>query len=216
MRRVPSFRLPLPGHARLRLRNLARLHRARGRRLGPHRLGPWVSALLIADILPAVAIGLLAGPLVDRLSRKGLMIALGPRCARRSSACCPSRTSPGMIVVLAALAGVGTGFFRPAVYAGPAEPRRRPRPAARERADPERREPHLGDRPARWAARSWRPPARTPRTGSTRPRSSLSALLLVRIPGRRFQAGTAVSRGHWRDLLEGFSSCCAPGPCSPC
>ena len=29
----------------------------------------WVSALLIADFLPGVAIGLLFGPLVDRLSR---------------------------------------------------------------------------------------------------------------------------------------------------
>ena len=33
----------------------------------------------------------------------------------------------------------------------------------------------------------------------------VSALLLVRIPGRRFQAGVAESHGHWRDLLEGFA-----------
>ena len=37
--------------------------------------GWWVGELLIANILPAVFIGLLLGPLVDRLSRKGLMIA---------------------------------------------------------------------------------------------------------------------------------------------
>src|SRR5262249_36523677 len=37
--------------------------------------GWWVAALLIANILPAVFIGLLLGPLVDSLSRKGLMIA---------------------------------------------------------------------------------------------------------------------------------------------
>src|SRR4029453_7080280 len=36
--------------------------------------GVWVSALLIADFLPAVAIGLLLGPLVDRLSRKRLLV----------------------------------------------------------------------------------------------------------------------------------------------
>ena len=37
--------------------------------------GVWVAALLIADFLPIVVIGLLLGPLVDRLSRRWLMIA---------------------------------------------------------------------------------------------------------------------------------------------
>ncbi len=36
--------------------------------------GWWVGALLAANIVPAIAVGLLLGPLVDRLSRKGLMI----------------------------------------------------------------------------------------------------------------------------------------------
>src|SRR5205814_6342201 len=34
----------------------------------------WIAALLIADLLPTFVIGLLVGPLVDRLSRRGLMI----------------------------------------------------------------------------------------------------------------------------------------------
>src|SRR4026209_2486462 len=34
----------------------------------------WVSALLIADFLPAVLIGLLLAPLVDRMSRKRLLL----------------------------------------------------------------------------------------------------------------------------------------------
>ena len=37
--------------------------------------GVWVAALLIVDFLPIVLIGLLLGPLVDRLSRRKLMIA---------------------------------------------------------------------------------------------------------------------------------------------
>ena len=37
--------------------------------------GKWVSALLIAEFLPMVLVGLLLGPLVDRLSRRKLMIA---------------------------------------------------------------------------------------------------------------------------------------------
>jgi len=36
--------------------------------------GKWVSGLLIADFLPAIAIGLFLGPVVDRFSRKRLMI----------------------------------------------------------------------------------------------------------------------------------------------
>ncbi len=34
----------------------------------------WVSALLVADFLPSVAIGLLLGPLIDRLSRRRIMV----------------------------------------------------------------------------------------------------------------------------------------------
>jgi hypothetical protein len=42
----------------------------------------WVSALLIADFLPGVAIGLLLGPLVDRLSRKRILVGADlTRCA---------------------------------------------------------------------------------------------------------------------------------------
>src|SRR5262249_41236343 len=36
--------------------------------------GVWVAALLIANFLPIVVIGLLLGPIVDRLSRRRLMI----------------------------------------------------------------------------------------------------------------------------------------------
>jgi MFS family permease len=77
----------------------------------------WVSALLVADFLPAVAIGLSLGPVVDRFSRWRLMIGsdlvsvgvfLGLIFAG----------SPGQIVGLAAVAGFAAGFFRPASYAG--------------------------------------------------------------------------------------------------
>src|ERR687885_1732070 len=34
----------------------------------------WIAALLIADMLPTFAVGLLVGPLIDRLSRRTLMI----------------------------------------------------------------------------------------------------------------------------------------------
>src|SRR4029077_2341877 len=34
----------------------------------------------------------------------------------------------------------------------------------------------------------------------------VSALLLIRIPARLLQSETALSRGHWTDLKEGFST----------
>jgi MFS family permease len=77
----------------------------------------WVAGLLIADFLPIVVIGLLLGPLVDRLSRRWLMI--GSDIARFGVfAVLPFTDSPALIVVLAGISGVATGFFRPAAFAG--------------------------------------------------------------------------------------------------
>jgi MFS family permease len=165
--------------------------------------GPWVSALLIADVLPAVLIGLLAGPLVDRLSRKGLMI--GSDLLRAAIFCAlPFASSAAMIVALAALAGVGTGLFRPAVYAGlPNLVDDRDLPAANGLIQ--------GIENLTWAIGPLLGGALVAAAGPdpaywvNAATFVLSALLLVRIPGRRFQAGTAESHGHWRDLLEGLS-----------
>ena len=79
--------------------------------------GLWVAALLIADILPIVVVGLVLGPLVDRLSRRGLMIA-SDLVRFGVFAALPFVHSAAAIVVLAGVAGVATGFFRPAAYAG--------------------------------------------------------------------------------------------------
>jgi MFS family permease len=79
--------------------------------------GPWISALLIVEFLPAVVIGFFFGPLLDRFSRRGLIV--GADLLRFGVFCTlPFASSPGTIVALAGLAGVATGFFRPAVYAG--------------------------------------------------------------------------------------------------
>jgi MFS family permease len=162
----------------------------------------WVSALLIADFLPAVAIGLALGPLIDRLSRRRLMIV--GDLARVAVFCAlPFTDTPGGIVILAAAAGFATGFFRPAVFAGlpnlvPAEDL----PAANSLL---RTAEYLmttagtllggvivaaaGPHPAYWAnAVSF----------------LISAFLIARIPAKRLQAAVATSRGHWRDLAEGF------------
>ena len=76
-----------------------------------------MSALLVADFLPAVAIGLLFGPLIDRLSRRRIMV-VSDLARLGIFVALPFTNSPEAIVVLAAAAGFATGFFRPASYAG--------------------------------------------------------------------------------------------------
>src|SRR4051794_28848734 len=78
--------------------------------------GTWIAALLLADFLPAIAIGLLAGPLVDRLSRRRVMVAADVVRVAVFIAL-PFAGSAGQIVALAAAAGSPPGFFRPAVSA---------------------------------------------------------------------------------------------------
>ena len=81
----PSGGVPaaVPRSARLRRRHLP--GRDRDDRPGLRRdgLGTWVAALLVADFLPIVVIGLTLGPLIDRLPRKRLMIGAGRRPVRR-------------------------------------------------------------------------------------------------------------------------------------
>ena len=75
LRASPSFRLLFASTLISGLGTWIAVDRAQRRRLGPDAApAVWVSALLIADFLPAVAIGLLLGPLVDRLSRKRLLV----------------------------------------------------------------------------------------------------------------------------------------------
>src|SRR5258705_8027907 len=74
--------------------------------------GWWVGALLVVNILPSVFLGLLLGSVVDRFSRKGLMIAsdLG-RFAVFGAL--PFTSSASATVALAAVAGVGEALFPP-------------------------------------------------------------------------------------------------------
>src|SRR6516164_7475467 len=77
----------------------------------------WVSALWIATLLPTVAIGLFAGPLIDRLSRRRLLVVAD--LARFAVfAALPFFDTATWLVVLAGVAGVANSFFRPTVLAG--------------------------------------------------------------------------------------------------
>jgi MFS family permease len=165
--------------------------------------GSWVSVLMIVEFLPAVAVGLFLGPLLDRISRRGVMIVSD--LVRAAVFCTlPFANTAGQIVALAGLAGLATGFFRPAVYAGL---------------------PNLVDEHELARANSliqtsenvsW---AVAPIIGGALVAASgpelaywlngasflVSALLLLRLPAHRLQGALAVSRGHLRDLKDGFA-----------
>jgi len=165
--------------------------------------GWWVGALLFANILPAVFLGLLLGPLVDRLSRKGLMIAsdvgrLGVFAAL------PFVGSPVAIIALALVAGVGTAFFRPAVLAG------LPNLVADEQLAGANALLQLVD----WTTIAVGPLVGGALTAASGPHLAYwvnagtfaaSALLVGRIPARLLQSERRIGRGHWGDLAEGFA-----------
>jgi MFS family permease len=162
----------------------------------------WMSALLIANILPALLIGLLAGPLIDRLARRRLMV--GADVVRGAVFCAlPFAPSATSIVALAAVAGVANGFFRPAVYAGlPNLVRSDDLPQANSLLQ-------TIDN-STWAIGSLVGGALVAAQGPNLAYSlnaasfAASALLLSRIPHRLLQEGEVESRGHWHDLADGF------------
>jgi MFS family permease len=162
----------------------------------------WIAALLIADLLPSFAIGIFAGPLIDRLPRRSLMV--GADLVRFGAfAVLPFTTSATQIVVLAAVVGIATGVFRPAIYAAI--------PNAVQDADLSGANSlvQLADN-VTWALGSVVGGALAAAAGVdaaywiNAATFLLSAALLVGIPARLLQAATAASRGHWQDLKDGF------------
>ena len=164
--------------------------------------GAWVSALLIADFLPVILIGLLFAPLVDRLSRRRLLIVSD--LVRAVVFCVlPFATNATTIVALAGVVGIATGFFRPAVYAGM---------------------PNLVDNDALPQATSLLHTVENltwmvgPVVGGILIAAQgpdlaywinaatfvVSAALLARIPAARLQLGKVESRGHWHDIGDGI------------
>jgi MFS family permease len=163
----------------------------------------WVGELLIANILPAVFIGLFLGPLVDRMSRKWLMI--GSDLGRLAVfALLPFASSAAEVVVLAVLAGIGNAFFRPAVLAG--------LPNLVSAGE-------LGNANALLQLVEWSATALGPLVGGAVVAASgpnlayvvnavtfgISALLVAWIPGKLLQSDRPIGRGRWSDLAEGYS-----------
>ncbi len=164
--------------------------------------GLWVGALMVVEFLPTILIGLLLGPLLDRVSRRGLMVAAD--LVRAAVFCAlPFAPGAGAIVALAAVAGIASGFFRPAAYAG--VPNLVP-----EDELPEANALLQGSENASWAVG---PLIGGVLTAASGPHAAywvnagsflVSAALVARIPQRLLQSTVALSRGYWRDLGEGF------------
>ena len=164
----------------------------------------WVSGLFLVTFLPTIAVGFLAGPLVDRRSRKRLIVA-ADLLRLVVFAVLPFAGSATEILVLAGIAGVANAFFRPAVLAGV---------------------PNLLDAGELAAGTSllqateWLATAVGPVLGGALVSVAgphpvywinaatflFSAALLLRIPGSSLQSETSLSRGHWRDLAEGLAA----------
>ena len=164
--------------------------------------GLWVGAVLIVEFLPTIVVGLLLGPLLDRLDRRSLMIAAD---ALRVGvfAALPFAPNAATVVALAFVAGLANGFFRPAVYAGIPN------------LVPEEELPSANAllqtvENLSWAIGPLLGGILTAAAGPNLPYSINAASFLVsialvaRIPSRLLQSERALSRGHWRDLGDGF------------
>jgi MFS family permease len=166
--------------------------------------GLWVGAVLVVEFLPTIVVGLLLGPLLDRLERRSLMIAADAVRVGVFVAL-PFAPDAATVVGLALVAGLATGFFRPAVYAGV------PNLVTAEEL-PRANALLQTVENASWAVG---PLIGGGLTAIAGPSASyginaasfvVSIALLVRIPPHMLQSQRALSRGHWRDLADGFGA----------
>jgi MFS family permease len=161
----------------------------------------WVSALWIATLVPTVVIGLAAGPLVDRLSRRRLLI-VSDVARLIVFVALPFVSRPVAMLVLAGVAGIANSFFRPTVLAGlpnlvPEEELARGT-SLLQTAD--------------WGATALGPIFAGAIIGASGPHLVYwinaatflySAVLIIRIPSQLLQSEQGITRGHWRDVREG-------------
>jgi MFS family permease len=165
--------------------------------------GGWVSALLIAVFLPSVLVGLVVGPLLDRLSRRRLMVVADLLRAAVFVAL-PFVHTPAWIVVLAGVSGLGNAVFRPAVNAG--------LPNLVEHSQLEGANALFQTvENVAWAAGPLIGGAIVAASGThiaywiNAVSFVYSALLIGRIPARLLQSEQAISRGHLGDIKDGLA-----------
>ena len=164
--------------------------------------GVWVAVLLIADFAPIVLIGLLLGPLVDRLSRRWLMVASDvARFAVFGALIFVD--NPVAIVTLAGVTGVAMGFFRPAAYAGLPNlvPDEELTNANSLLQIVETLAWMIGPILGGLMLAVWSPSIPY---GVNAVTFLVSGYLIYRIPERRLRSEESLTAGHWRDVADGI------------
>ncbi len=162
----------------------------------------WVSMLFVVTFLPSIVVGLAAGPLIDRLSRKRLIVT-SDLVRLVAFGVLPFLHGAVALLTVATVAGIASSFFRPAVLAG--------LPNLVDEED-------LANGTSLLQVTDWFAAAIGPVLGGAivsfasanavygiNAASFLfSALMIVRIPRGLLQSEEAITRGHWRDLVEGI------------
>ena len=165
----------------------------------PHT-GLWVFAVLVVEFLPTVIVGLFLGPFLDRLPRRPLMIAAD---AIRVCvfAALPFAPSAGVVVALAFVAGLATGFFRPAVYAGVPN-------LVEGELLPKANALLQSVENLSWTVGPILGAIAGPNISYAINAVSflVSIFLISGIPARLLQSERALTRGYWRDLSDGFGA----------
>jgi MFS family permease len=163
----------------------------------------WVSALLIVEFLPIVLIGLFAGRLIDRASRRWILV-LSDAARAGVFFSLPLATSALQIVILALAAGLATSVFRPAVYAGlPNLVSDAELPQANgllQTAD--NLTWTIGSLVGGALVAATSPDVAYVVNGVS---FTVSAVLILRIRGRLEEAEREPSQGGWKDIVEGLS-----------
>ena len=165
--------------------------------------GTWVSALLIAVFLPTVVVGVAVGPLLDRLSRRKLMIASDLLRAAVFVAL-PFVDRPASIVALAGVAGIGNAVYRPTVNAA------MPNLLAEDELERGNALFQTIENMA-WAVGPVAGGAIVALSGTQAAywinavSFVFSALIIRMIPARRLQSEQPISKGHWREIADGLS-----------
>jgi MFS family permease len=165
--------------------------------------GTWVSALLIAVFLPTVLVGVVVGPLLDRLSRRRLMIASDLLRAAVFVAL-PFVHQQVWIVVLAGVAGLGNAVYRPTVNAA------MPNLLAEDELERGNALFQTVENMA-WAVGPIVGGAIVAASGThaaywiNAASFIFSALVIRFISASRLQSDVPVSRGHWHDIADGLS-----------
>ncbi|MFO7572517.1 MAG: MFS transporter [Gaiellaceae bacterium] len=164
--------------------------------------GVWVAGLLIAEFAPIVLIGLLFGPLVDRLSRRWLMV-VSDLVRFALFVALLFLHSPVAIVVIAGLIGVATGFFRPAAYAGLPNlvPDKELTNANSLLQTIETLAWMIGPVLAGLMLTVWSPSVPYVVNAVT---FLVSGYLIYLIPESRLRSAESLSAGHWRDVANGL------------